>query len=192
MERIVSPEDLSLCYLDPQGNTQGPFLGIDIIAWFEQGFFGIDLPVRLFDAPDGSPYHELGEVMPHLKTKSGSVSNSSLPTALEPLDAIEGSLDERLSAPNFQGSTILDNKHWTPSGLEATSSDSVQSRIPNPGYQSELQYLDKQSTQNFFAEDEGVLCVFIQLFCIVIYANTDTLIASLFCIFYRDCISWKA
>ncbi|KAH0969109.1 hypothetical protein GBA52_029029 [Prunus armeniaca] len=37
-DRIVSPEDLSLCYLDPQGNMQGPFLGIDIIAWFEQGF----------------------------------------------------------------------------------------------------------------------------------------------------------
>lgn len=158
-DRIVSPEDLSLCYLDPQGNTQGPFLGIDIIAWFEQGFFGIDLPVRLFDAPDGSPYQELGDVMPHLKTKSGYVSNSSLHAKLEPLDVIKGSLEERISAPNSGGSNILNSQQWTPSVLEATPSDSVQSRIPNHSYQSELQYLDNQSIQNFVAEDEGVLCV---------------------------------
>ncbi|KAM1075615.1 uncharacterized protein LOC126610378 isoform X1 [Malus sylvestris] len=111
LERIVSPEDMSLCYLDPQGNIQGPFLGIDIIAWFEQGFFGIDLPVRSFDAPNGSPFQELGEVMPHLKTKSGPVSDSSLPTQLEPLGAVGGSLDERISAPNYDGgSAILNNQ----------------------------------------------------------------------------------
>ncbi|XP_021823058.1 uncharacterized protein LOC110764395 isoform X4 [Prunus avium] len=156
-DRIVSPEDLSLCYLDPQGNTQGPFLGIDIIAWFEQGFFGIDLPVRLFDAPDGSPYQELGDVMPHLKTKSGYVSNSSLHAKLEPLDVIKGSLEERISAPNSGGSNILNSQQWTPSVLEATPSDSVQSRIPNHSYQSELQYLDNQSIQNFVAEDEEIV-----------------------------------
>ncbi|ONI19993.1 hypothetical protein PRUPE_3G309100 [Prunus persica] len=156
-DRIVSPEDLSLCYLDPQGNTQGPFLGIDIIAWFEQGFFGIDLPVRLFDAPDGSPYQELGDVMPHLKTKSGYVSNSSLHAKLEPLDVIKGSLEERISAPNYGGSNILNSQQWTPSVLEATSSGSVQSRMPNHSYQSELQYLDNQSIQNFVAEDEEIV-----------------------------------
>ncbi|KAM2991833.1 hypothetical protein FF2_044129 [Malus domestica] len=111
LERIVTPEDMSLCYLDPQGNIQGPFLGIDIIAWFEQGFFGIDLPVRSFDAPNGSLFQELGEVMPHLKTKSGPVYNSSLPTQLEPLDAVGGSLEERTSAPNYDGgSAILNNQ----------------------------------------------------------------------------------
>ncbi|XP_008231081.1 PREDICTED: uncharacterized protein LOC103330307 isoform X1 [Prunus mume] len=156
-DRIVSPEDLSLCYLDPQGNTQGPFLGIDIIAWFEQGFFGIDLPVRLFDAPDGSPYQELGDVMPHLKTKSGYVSNSSLHAKLEPLDVIKGSLEERISAPNYGGPNILNSQQWTPSVLEATSSGSVQSRMPNHSYQSELQYLDNQSIQNFVAEDEEIV-----------------------------------
>ncbi|CAL2250876.1 unnamed protein product [Prunus armeniaca] len=156
-DRIVSPEDLSLCYLDPQGNMQGPFLGIDIIAWFEQGFFGIDLPVRLFDAPDGSPYQELGDVMPHLKTKSGYVSNSSLHAKLEPLDVIKGSLEERISAPNYGGPNILNSQQWTPSVLEATSSGSVQSRMPNHSYQSELQYLDNQSIQNFVAEDEEIV-----------------------------------
>ncbi|XP_068334646.1 protein ESSENTIAL FOR POTEXVIRUS ACCUMULATION 1-like isoform X1 [Pyrus communis] len=111
VERIVTPEDMSLCYLDPQGNIQGPFLGIDIIAWFEQGFFGIDLPVRSFDAPNGSLFQELGEVMPHLKTKFGPVSNSSLPTQLEPSDAVGGSLGERTSAPNYDGGSAILKNH---------------------------------------------------------------------------------
>lgn len=82
-ESVVPPEELSLCYRDPQGVIQGPFLGIDIILWFEQGFFGIDLPVRLSDAPEGSLFQELGHVMPHLKVKSGSTSGSNLITQSE-------------------------------------------------------------------------------------------------------------
>ncbi|XP_039029441.1 GRB10-interacting GYF protein 1-like [Hibiscus syriacus] len=40
---VNPPEHLSLYYLDPQGVIQGPYLGIDIITWFEQGYFGTDL-----------------------------------------------------------------------------------------------------------------------------------------------------
>jgi len=63
----VSPEDLCLLYTDPQGEVQGPFLGVDIIGWFEAGFFGLELPVRLMDAPDGTPFSPLENIMPHLK-----------------------------------------------------------------------------------------------------------------------------
>ncbi|CAN6472495.1 unnamed protein product [Victoria cruziana] len=70
-----NPEDMSLFYRDPQGVVQGPFLGVDIISWFEQGFFGTDLPVCLSDAPDGTPFQELGDVMPHLKFKRISSAN---------------------------------------------------------------------------------------------------------------------
>lgn len=66
---LTSPEDLSLVYTDPQGEIQGPFCGADIIGWFEAGFFGIDLPVRLADAPDGAPFIALGSMMPQLKPK---------------------------------------------------------------------------------------------------------------------------
>ncbi|CAA2995109.1 uncharacterized protein LOC111375922 isoform X1 [Olea europaea subsp. europaea] len=69
LERRIIPEELSLYYRDPQGAIQGPFLGVDIISWFEQGFFGTDLPVRLEDAPDDASFQELGDVMPHLKYK---------------------------------------------------------------------------------------------------------------------------
>ncbi|KAF4404719.1 hypothetical protein G4B88_006105 [Cannabis sativa] len=75
LDKDVLPEDLCLCYLDPQGMIQGPYLGVDIISWFEQGFFGTDLPVRLEDAPEGTPFQDLGEVMPHLKAWDGQGYN---------------------------------------------------------------------------------------------------------------------
>ncbi|CAN7027896.1 unnamed protein product [Brassica oleracea var. botrytis] len=66
-----SPEELSLFYKDPQGLIQGPFSGSDIIGWFEAGYFGIDLLVRPASAPIDSPFSLLGDVMPHLRAKSG-------------------------------------------------------------------------------------------------------------------------
>ncbi|KAI3777433.1 hypothetical protein L1987_47233 [Smallanthus sonchifolius] len=71
--RIVSqssPEDLVLFYNDPQGALQGPFTGSDIIGWFEAGYFGIDLLVRLANTPPDSPFALLGDVMPHLRAKA--------------------------------------------------------------------------------------------------------------------------
>ncbi|KAI3759105.1 hypothetical protein L6452_06680 [Arctium lappa] len=65
-----SPEDLVLFYKDPQGAIQGPFTGSDIIGWFEAGYFGIDLLVRLANAPQDSPFALLGDVMPHLRAKA--------------------------------------------------------------------------------------------------------------------------
>ncbi|CAL4936237.1 unnamed protein product [Urochloa decumbens] len=65
----VSPENLSLYYKDPKGQTQGPFSGSDIIGWFEAGFYGIDLLVRVASAPCDSPFLLLGDVMPHLREK---------------------------------------------------------------------------------------------------------------------------
>ncbi|WVZ60729.1 hypothetical protein U9M48_010713 [Paspalum notatum var. saurae] len=66
---IISPENLSLYYKDPKGQTQGPFPGSDIIGWFEAGFFGTDLLVRVASAPCDSPFLLLGDVMPHLRGK---------------------------------------------------------------------------------------------------------------------------
>lgn len=65
-----NPEDLVLLYKDPQGLVQGPFSGSDIIGWFEAGYFGIDLQVRLAHAPNDSPFFLLGDVMPHLRAKA--------------------------------------------------------------------------------------------------------------------------
>ncbi|KAI4336887.1 hypothetical protein L6164_015364 [Bauhinia variegata] len=66
----TSPEELSLFYKDPRGQIQGPFKGIDIIGWFEAGYFGIDLPVRVENAAPDLPWLSLGDAMPHLCAKA--------------------------------------------------------------------------------------------------------------------------
>ncbi|CAM0905280.1 unnamed protein product [Alopecurus aequalis] len=65
-----NPESLSLYYKDPQGRVQGPFSGADIIGWFEASYFGIDLLVRVANAPPDAPFLMLGDVMPHLRAKA--------------------------------------------------------------------------------------------------------------------------
>ncbi|CAM6008004.1 unnamed protein product [Sphagnum balticum] len=64
-----APEDLSIFYKDPQGDIQGPFTGVDIIDWFDAGFFSTDLLVRLADSLEGTPFVPLGHLMPHLRPK---------------------------------------------------------------------------------------------------------------------------
>ncbi|RDX97269.1 hypothetical protein CR513_19975 [Mucuna pruriens] len=75
----TAPEELSLFYKDPKGLIQGPFKGIDIIGWFEAGYFGIDLPVRLESSAADSPWYSLGDVMPHLRAKARPPPGFSAP-----------------------------------------------------------------------------------------------------------------
>ena len=70
MQPHPNPESLSLLYKDPQGQVQGPFSVADIIGWFEAGYFGIDLLVRVVNAPPDIPFLMLGDVMPHLRAKA--------------------------------------------------------------------------------------------------------------------------
>ena len=74
-----SPEELQLYYKDPHGVIQGPFSGDDIIGWFEAGYFGIDLQVRVVTAPNDSPFASLGDVMPHLRAKARPPPGFSAP-----------------------------------------------------------------------------------------------------------------
>ncbi|KAI3983435.1 hypothetical protein MKX01_038855 [Papaver californicum] len=94
LERDTPPEEWSLFYKDPQGETQGPFLGVDIISWFDQGFFGTDLLVCLSDAPDGTVFQELGDLMPHLKLKSLSNSDGNHVSKLDNLSDALSSIPE--------------------------------------------------------------------------------------------------
>ncbi|CAI9763713.1 unnamed protein product [Fraxinus pennsylvanica] len=84
---LSSPEDLVLYYKDPQGELQGPFAGSDIIGWFEAGYFGIELQVRLASAPSDSPFYLLGDVMPHLRAKARPPPGFSMPKPNEIQDA---------------------------------------------------------------------------------------------------------
>lgn len=158
---VLPPEELSFLYLDPQGVIQGPYMGIDIIMWLEQGYFGTDLPVRLSDAPAGSPFQELGEVMTHLKFKAGSAPGSNLAATSELSDAVGGSLEDSLAPPSagpeFNGSAVVNDQQWVSTCFQATSSVNSYSRVPNNDNNSEIHYADDQSFQNFVAQDEGML-----------------------------------
>ncbi|KAL0369072.1 UNVERIFIED_CONTAM: protein ESSENTIAL FOR POTEXVIRUS ACCUMULATION 1 [Sesamum calycinum] len=79
--------DLVLYYKDPQGEIQGPFSGSDIISWFEAGYFGIELQVRLAGAPADCPFSFLGDVMPHLRAKARPPPGFNSPKPNEIQDA---------------------------------------------------------------------------------------------------------
>ncbi|KAL4312365.1 hypothetical protein GQ457_01G009710 [Hibiscus cannabinus] len=91
--KLPAPEDLILHYKDPQGEIQGPFSGIDIIGWFEAGYFGIDLEVRLASAQKDSPFSLLGDVMPHLRAKARPPPGFGVPKP--------GELSDFSGRPNF-------------------------------------------------------------------------------------------
>ncbi|KAJ0110742.1 hypothetical protein Patl1_03066 [Pistacia atlantica] len=156
----ISLEDLNLFYLDPQGVIQGPYMGIDIIMWFEQGYFGTDLPVRLSNAPAGSAFQELGVLMPHLKVKSGSSICNNLVTTSQLSDTVLGSLEESVASPpagpDYKGSAFVNNQLWVSTGFEATSGIDFRSGVPNHEHQSEPHLPDNQSFQNSVAQDEGM------------------------------------
>ncbi|KAL8087762.1 hypothetical protein AgCh_037785 [Apium graveolens] len=82
------PEELVLFYKDPRGETQGPFSGVDIIGWFEAGYFGLDLLVRLANSPKDMPFALLGDVMPHLRAKARPPPGFSAPKQNEMPDPV--------------------------------------------------------------------------------------------------------
>jgi hypothetical protein len=59
-------EELSIFYKDPQGDIQGPVMRVDIIDWFEAGFFSTGEICRFFEGTLFAPFSHL---MPHLGLK---------------------------------------------------------------------------------------------------------------------------
>lgn len=157
LERGVPPEDLYFYYNDPHGKTQGPFLGADIILWFEEGYFGTELPVRLADAPDGTPFQNLGEVMPHLKLKGAYPSSEQ-----EKADDSGGKLESSLplaSIPEITDSSTV-NDMCQPLSEFNLSTQHTQSRLPEPEPPLQLPHSEGQSFHDFVEQDEGLfLCL---------------------------------
>ncbi|CAL5338108.1 unnamed protein product [Camellia sinensis] len=161
LEGGIPPEELSLYYRDPQGEIQGPFLGADIISWFEQGFFGTDLPVRLEDAPEETPFQELGEVMPHLRVLDGQAYSASISSNVEE----PGSLEEKsgpslpISAPftEITDLSALNDHRWQLSRFDGQPMRHVQSRISEHDGPFQLPYTEGQSYHDFVAQDEEIV-----------------------------------
>ncbi|XP_019180358.1 PREDICTED: uncharacterized protein LOC109175542 isoform X2 [Ipomoea nil] len=161
LKRGIPPEELSMFYCDPQGEIQGPFLGVDIISWFEQGFFGSDLPVRLVDAPEDSPFEELGDVMPHLRVRDGYGGVSDPSSKLEQPATPEGALvaDMHDSASTVIGSSAArDGLFWQPSDFAGPYSPHIQSKVSDHEFlQSKKSFSRGNNFNDFYAQDEEIV-----------------------------------
>ncbi|XP_022854606.1 uncharacterized protein LOC111375920 isoform X1 [Olea europaea var. sylvestris] len=173
LERRILPEELSLYYRDPQGDIQGPFLGVDIISWFEQGFFGTDLPVRLEDAPDDASFRELGDIMPHLKIKHGFDTITDLSSDMEKSVALVGKSEHgesevpehhghpsiRLhSQGNFHDFVAKDEVFSTPTDVFPERPESGGNPVGkiSRGYGETSAYIGNQQTVSTELTDSGV------------------------------------
>ncbi|KDP26849.1 hypothetical protein JCGZ_18007 [Jatropha curcas] len=155
LERSMPPEDLYFYYVDPHGQTQGPFLGADIVMWFEEGYFGMELPIRLADAPEGAPFQSLGEIMPHLKLRGGYPSSE-----MEQSGALGGNLEPGLPAVPAPENTDPSSVHdlcQPLSDLSTLSAQHAQARMTEPENPLQLPHSEGQSFHDFVAQDEEIV-----------------------------------
>ncbi|CAA0828273.1 GYF domain-containing protein [Striga hermonthica] len=156
----IPPEELSLYYRDPQGEIQGPFLGVDIISWFEQGFFGTDLPVRLEDAPDQAPFQELGDVMPHLTFRNEYDSGTDLSSNIEKSAVMEATLETLHSDPVLERgpSNVMNGSGWQLSDFDADPPQQAQPRgSENQRQPSQYLYSQGENSHDFGPLDEEIV-----------------------------------
>ncbi|EXJ95633.1 hypothetical protein A1O1_00755 [Capronia coronata CBS 617.96] len=57
--QMVMPDRMRWIYRDPQGNTQGPFSGLEMHDWFKAGFFTADLQVKKLEDTEYEPLAQL-------------------------------------------------------------------------------------------------------------------------------------
>ena len=143
-EGTLPPEEFMFSYIDPQGVIQGPFIGSDIISWFEQGFFGTDLQVRLATAPEGTPFQDLGSVMSYLKTESMQAHINDQIIELEETSRKANSEIGLSFAPVQE------------SNGSALGHDNVQMKSKSEAYV-KPPHVDDRSFLDYSAQDEGLL-----------------------------------
>lgn len=156
LERIPVTEELSLCYIDPQGVIQGPFIGADIILWLEQGFFGTDLLVRLADAPEGTPFQELGKIIPYLKGNDGYANSSEPNSKLEHLEELDASLPAPATLLRSNSSALNDLGQPLPD-FNSISAQDARSRVSEPEVPLPLPHSEGQSFHKLVTHDEEIV-----------------------------------
>ena len=56
---MVMPDRMRWIYRDPQGQTQGPWSGLEMHDWYKAGFFSPELLVKKFEDPEYEPLAQL-------------------------------------------------------------------------------------------------------------------------------------
>ncbi|CRK34046.1 hypothetical protein BN1708_019377, partial [Verticillium longisporum] len=57
--QMVMPDRMRWVYLDPQGQIQGPFTGLEMNDWYKANFFTPDLRVKKVEDSDFEPLGQL-------------------------------------------------------------------------------------------------------------------------------------
>ncbi|OAL72431.1 GYF domain-containing protein [Trichophyton violaceum] len=57
--QMVMPDRMRWIYRDPQGNTQGPWSGLEMHDWFKAGFFAAELQVKKLEDAEYEPLAQL-------------------------------------------------------------------------------------------------------------------------------------
>ncbi|AEE30514.1 GYF domain-containing protein [Arabidopsis thaliana] len=156
-EAAMPPEDFLFLYIDPQGVIQGPFIGSDIISWFEQGFFGTDLQVRLANAPEGTPFQDLGRVMSYLKTESAHAHISNQESELEET-RLKANSDTGLSIAPVAESNDSSSMNGTSRSFSVYNNPSAQDNFQRKSeseFYATPPHTEDRSFLDFSTQDEG-------------------------------------
>ncbi|XP_010531016.1 PREDICTED: uncharacterized protein LOC104807415 isoform X3 [Tarenaya hassleriana] len=159
LEKATPPEEMMLFYIDPQGDIQGPFPDSDVILWFGQGFFGPDLQVRLADAPEKTPFRDLGEFLPYLIVKGAHAKCSDPKDRLEET-GLEVNLEPGLSAAPAAETTDklpVNNLSHSFSGFNDVSAENSFQRKSEPEVYGKLPQAEDRSVLDFSTQDEEIV-----------------------------------
>jgi len=59
VRQMVMPDRMKWVYKDPEGNTQGPFSGLEMHDWYKAGFFTPELLIKKLEDPEYEPLAQL-------------------------------------------------------------------------------------------------------------------------------------
>ncbi|KAJ0960199.1 hypothetical protein J5N97_001974 [Dioscorea zingiberensis] len=103
-----TPEELSFFYRDPHGDIQGPFLGVDIVSWFEQSN-GIECSINLEGSTLSSGFTD-SCVTSDQQWTSIVLEEPQVQPEISKLDTLVTPQYERLGLSNSETTDIISTK----------------------------------------------------------------------------------
>jgi len=113
--QMVMPDRMRWIYRDPQGNTQGPWSGLEMHDWYKAGFFSPELQVKKLEDADYEPLAQLIRrignsrepfLVPQIGIPHGSASTQTTtnPSVLGAVPAASPSVQGGAAQPPFASS----------------------------------------------------------------------------------------
>ena len=113
--QMVMPDRMRWIYRDPQGNTQGPWSGLEMHDWYKAGFFSPELQVKKLEDADYEPLAQLIRrignsrepfLVPQIGIPHGSASTqtNTNPSVLGAVPAASPSVQGGAAQPPFASS----------------------------------------------------------------------------------------